>query len=646
MDLAFFEDELFKTLTSRAGAGGGCASRYAARVFLALAIVLLPLAASATSVIPISDAELSRRADVIVRGVVVSNAVGEDVWGRPETVSQIVPIEILKGTVAGRLVLHQAGGVLADGRFFHLWGRPEYEVGTEVIVFAIARPEGDFQTAELLLGKFQVWQDASGRAFALPELATGHHPNVTVGREREERGGPRSEERYSASPRELRGFASYLRGGAVSSLDPSPAPVGALAPVRHKDVTADRLVPQWGNIGGNRWRWNPPTAAWQLEGTANMAGGGVSEALGALASWTDDSNSTIAFTAGTATSKMYLNALSSPCGWSTCVSGSGVVGCGGPRGGGNHTWRGESYATITWGEVWLRSYCSFNGFSSVITESILLHELGHALGLGHSDTDVSSHDVCRGDESAASMRSTVQNRRTLGTDDQDAIRWLYGDGSNSCAPVQPAPVVTSVYPSFGSTAGGSVVTIRGTNFQPGTSVKFDGIPASTVTFVDSTTLTATTPSHSTGVVNVTDTNPDSQSGTLVNGFTYGIGSFFYTVAPCRLVDTRNPAGPRGGPALGAFEERSFPVTGACGIPATAKALSLNVTATEPSVAGYIRLFPGSSPAPSASVVNYAAGLTRANNNLAGLGPNGEIRVRCDQPSGSVHVIIDANGYFE
>ena len=114
------------------------------------------------------------------------------------------------------------------------------------------------------------------------------------------------------------------------------------------------------------------------------------------------------------------------------MSGGGVIGCGGPGGGGSHTWRGESYTTITDGEVWLRAYCTLNLFDSITTQSVLTHELGHTLGLGHSDQDVSPHDVCDGDESAATMRSFVQHRTTLGTDDDDAVRWLYGDGGNSC----------------------------------------------------------------------------------------------------------------------------------------------------------------------------------------------------------------------
>jgi Kelch motif len=61
---------------------------------------------------------------------------------------------------------------------------------------------------------------------------------------------------------------------------------------------------------------------------------------------------------------------------------------------------------------------------------------------------------------------------------------------------------------------------------------------------------------------------------------------FYTVTPCRLVDTRNPASPTGGPALLAGAVRSFPVTGgACGLPPTAIAVSVNLTVTQPAAQG-------------------------------------------------------------
>ena len=136
------------------------------------------------------------------------------------------------------------------------------------------------------------------------------------------------------------------------------------------------------------------------------------------------------------------------------MSTGGVIGCGGPMGsGGAHVWRGETYETITNGEVWLRAYCSTNLFDTVTTQSVLTHELGHTLGLGHSDQGVSPHDGCAGDESAATMRSNVQHRTTLGMDDADAARWLYGDGGNSCSSGGPMLTVTKSGGGSGTVTG-------------------------------------------------------------------------------------------------------------------------------------------------------------------------------------------------
>ncbi len=120
---------------------------------------------------------------------------------------------------------------------------------------------------------------------------------------------------------------------------------------------------------------------------------------------------------------------------------------------------------------------------------------------------------------------------------------------------------------------------------------------------------------------------------------------FHTLAPCRLVDTRNATGPFGGPALAAGESRAFSAAqGACGVPADAAALALNVTVTQPTEAGELTLYPGSGVAPLATTTSFAAGRTRANNAVIGLS-GGVLSVRNRQASGTVHFILDVSGYF-
>ena len=81
------------------------------------------------------------------------------------------------------------------------------------------------------------------------------------------------------------------------------------------------------------------------------------------------------------------------------------------------------------------------------------------------------------------------------------------------------PFVSSVNPNGGPVAGGTPVTITGTNFAAGATVTFGGTAATNVVVVNGTTITATTPAHTAGAVTVTVT-VNSQSGSLTNGFTY------------------------------------------------------------------------------------------------------------------------------
>jgi hypothetical protein len=84
----------------------------------------------------------------------------------------------------------------------------------------------------------------------------------------------------------------------------------------------------------------------------------------------------------------------------------------------------------------------------------------------------------------------------------------------------PAPTVTSIGPSSGPASGGTSVTITGTGFQSGATVSLGGTSANSVAVGSSTSITATTAAHASGTVNVVVANPDSQSGTLTNGYSY------------------------------------------------------------------------------------------------------------------------------
>jgi glucose/arabinose dehydrogenase len=121
---------------------------------------------------------------------------------------------------------------------------------------------------------------------------------------------------------------------------------------------------------------------------------------------------------------------------------------------------------------------------------------------------------------------------------------------------------------------------------------------------------------------------------------------YFTVVPCRVVDTRNPPGPRGGPALAAGTTRSFGLWGTCGIPATARAVAVNVAVTNPAANGNFRLHASDELRPGTSTIAFSAGQTRANNAQVRLGSTGALSVFCSMASGTAQFVLDVVGYFE
>lgn len=85
-----------------------------------------------------------------------------------------------------------------------------------------------------------------------------------------------------------------------------------------------------------------------------------------------------------------------------------------------------------------------------------------------------------------------------------------------------SPSVVSIAPATGTTMGNVPVTITSDEdtFRAGATVEIGDLPATSVVVVDTKTITAVTPAHGAGAVDVTVTNPNGSSGTLADGFTY------------------------------------------------------------------------------------------------------------------------------
>ena len=114
------------------------------------------------------------------------------------------------------------------------------------------------------------------------------------------------------------------------------------------------------------------------------------------------------------------------------------------------------------------------------------------------------------------------------------------------------------------------------------------------------------------------------------------------MTPARILDTRTAN------KIGAGATLVVPVAGQHGVPAmnTAvppTAVALNVTATNPTGGSYLTAWPDGTPQPTASDLNYVAGLTVPNMVIVKLGANGAIDLY--NAFGSVDVVIDVVGWY-
>jgi len=122
---------------------------------------------------------------------------------------------------------------------------------------------------------------------------------------------------------------------------------------------------------------------------------------------------------------------------------------------------------------------------------------------------------------------------------------------------------------------------------------------------------------------------------------------FFAVAPCRVVDTRNPNSTNGGPIVGQGVTRTFAVRNNCGVPNTAAAVSLNVTIVNATTGSFLTIWPAGTTRPVVSTINFTQNdPSLANGAIVGLGAAGSPDLSVFNSGGNVHVIIDITGFFQ
>ncbi|HWM22896.1 MAG TPA: CAP domain-containing protein [Ilumatobacteraceae bacterium] len=154
------------------------------------------------------------------------------------------------------------------------------------------------------------------------------------------------------------------------------------------------------------------------------------------------------------------------------------------------------------------------------------------------------------------------------------------------------------------------------------------------------------PTSASGTICIVSNAPTDLLVDLAGYFVAGNGYQFTPLMPVRLLDTRSPypeLNPdTNGSTLVAGQIVRLAVAGNRGIPANAKAVSVNVTAAGADGAGFVTVYPCGT-VPNVSNLNFSASTPAiANGALVPLGPSGEV---CLFTSNAVHLIVDINGVW-
>lgn len=430
---------------------------------LALAVCWVQPAA-ATSFVMMPDRALVDQADLVVQGHVLS---GDDSPspGMPSTDYLVEVDRVLSGDLPGStLLIRVPGGTRPDGVRLHIFGAPRFESGQEVVLFLRAGSDGTFRVLHLMLGAFYVTHHGTEKVL-LRNFAETHevsHPDGLLDSTDSMRlRGPRSLEGFAlwiedrdrgktrapdyfleVTPTEMTGLLGYFRLFESQGLRMRWFDFDRGRSVQFRASTANQpgLSAQQVQAGIRRGMaaWNGVTRAGirlELAGTTGASGGLTF----------DDNVNSFLFEDPNRNQNFENEPFS-------CSDG-GVLAVGGPwlgdprvDSGPNATtglFNGERYHRIFEADIVTNRGlgCFFNGSVDRVAAAAELfgHELGHALGIGHSSEN---NGELRGSVlREAMMFFLIKNDgrgAQVNSDDIGAARRLYRSESGGPGPT-PGP---------------------------------------------------------------------------------------------------------------------------------------------------------------------------------------------------------------
>jgi hypothetical protein len=378
--------------------------------------------------------------------------------------------QVLKGDLdVETLTVSELGGY-ANGHGIAVMGAPRYDAGTRVLAFLRQRDDGSFFTAYMALGKYRFARAADG-----VEVLVRDRDGIEV------------DDHSAFALRPAEQFVEFVRGGAPAgvhharSLDADHVPETNAAPSTYVLAGA-----------GKPLRWNCPSACTKSWTVGNPQQGTVSTPEGvqdAMNAWSNDPDAWISLAIGgfnnqTVSDNDDVNDIvfnsNDNSGVCDAGLGCGIVYFNGP--GFEHTFKGESFYDIVSSDVIVRPV----NFTQNFFEAVLMHELGHGLGLKHAPS------------SGAIMSGTLPPNITpsLKAYDREAIAEVYGLGA-PCS----APVVTNTSGGGTVQSGGTrTLSVTATGTTPFTYQWYKGPSGDTNTPVGTNSSQFTTPALTSNAV--------------------------------------------------------------------------------------------------------------------------------------------------
>lgn len=416
----------------------------AAACFLAVSVAST---ARATTFVLMNEEQLAARSTAAILGSVTAIETARDrASGSIHTYVHIEPTETVFGDLpSGEVILRERGGIL-DGVREWIFGNPEYELGEEVLVFVATSSDGTLHTTGMSMGKYTVTNDGSDRATVRRHLGTGTRILQRV---------PRRSAYDPAS--EIYDLDDFI--GTVQRASRRRARHRRRHEQRIPRLTppelADASVREWHEsftFLGSPSRWFEPddglAVDFLIDQTGDSALGPVSSRAAvdaAFAAWSGVSSSGLALADDGLTGPLAYNGCSSinrvafndPYGEiDDPVDCSGVLAIGGYcSSSATRVVNGTTFRRIVNGKVMFNNgWAGCWGWNECNVAEVATHELGHALGLGHSS------------DSFATMAAFAHfdNRcASLEDDDIAAVTFMYPASTGPTATMTPLPTRTN-----------------------------------------------------------------------------------------------------------------------------------------------------------------------------------------------------------